>query len=353
MNQEERDKIREFGLSSLSINNRTTVFVIMAIIIIAGIGAYNSMPKATFPDLVMPQIYVGTAYPGNSPADMEKLITRPLEKQINTISGVDKITSTSVQGYSTILAEFDFETDPLVALRKVKDAVDKAKSNKEIPDDLPAEPNIFEVNFSEFPIMNINLSGDFSIDQLKKYGEYLEDRIEPIADISKVDIRGVQEKEVRVSLDIHKMESMNISFGDVESAIAFENMNVSGGDILVDDLRRTVRVIGEFSSIEELKNVIVKREKFNIVYLKEIADVTFEFEERKSYAREFQKPVVMLDVIKRAGANLIETSILINAVIDEAKKTEFPDNLEISITNDQSDMTRSQVGILKTVLFQV
>jgi len=347
LNQEERDNIREFGLSSLSINNRTTVFVILTIIIIAGIGAYNSMPKAAFPDLVMPQIYVGTAYPGNSPADIEKLITRPIEKQINTISGVDKITSTSVQGYSTIMAEFDFETEPMEALRKVKDAVDKAKSNKEIPDDLPAEPNIFEVNFSEFPIMNINISGDFSIDQLKKYGEYLEDRIEPIADISKVDIRGVQEKEVSVSLDIHKMESMNISFGDVESAIAFENMSVSGGDILVDDLRRTVRVIGEFSSIEQLKNVVVKREKFNIVYLKEIADVAFDFEERESYAREFQNPVVMLDVIKRAGANLIETSILINNVIDDAKKTEFPGNLEISITNDQSDMTRSQVGNLE------
>ena len=347
MNQEERDKIREFGLSSLSLNNRTTVFVITTIIILAGISAYNSMPKAAFPDLVMPQIYVGTAYPGNSPADMEKLITRPLEKQINTISGVEKITSTSVQGYSTIMAEFDFDTDPLEALRKVKDAVDKAKSNKEIPDDLPAEPNIFEVNFSEFPIMNINLSGDFSMDQLKKYGEYLEDRIEPIADISKVDIRGVQEKEVSVELDIHKMESMNISFGDVEGAIASENVSVSGGDILVDKLRRTVRVVGEFTSIEELKNVIVKREKFNIVYLKEIADVKFDFKERESYAREFQNPVVMLDVIKRAGANLIETSILINKVIEKAKKNEFPENLEISITNDQSDMTRSQVGNLE------
>jgi len=347
MEQYKREQIREFPLSTLSINNRTTVFVITCIIIIAGIVSYRSMPKATFPDLVMPTIYVGTAYPGNSPADIEKLITRPIEKEINTISGVDKITSTSIQGYSTIITEFDFEMDPSEALTKIKDAVDRAKSKKAIPDDLPADPNIFEVNFSEFPIMNINLSGDFSIDQLKEFGEYLEDRIEPIADISKVDIRGVQEKEVKVSVNVHKMESMDISFGDIESAIAYENMSISGGDILVDEFRRNVRVTGEFTSIEEIGNVIVKREKFNIVYLKEIADVTFDFEERKSYAREFQKPVVMLDVVKRAGANLIETSILINKIIDDAKENEFPETLEISITNDQSDMTRSQVSNLE------
>ena len=312
-----------------------------------GTMAYRSMPKATFPDLVIPTIYVGTTYPGNSPVDIEKLITRPLEKEINTISGVDKITSTSVQGYSTIITEFDFEFSPDEALRKVKDAVDRAKSNKDIPDDLPADPNIFEVNFSEFPIMNINLSGDFSTDQLKKFGEYLEDRIEQVEGISKVEIRGVQEKEMKIELDLHKMEAMEISFRDVEEAIAFENMTVAGGDIVVDGIRRTVRVVGDFTSVKQIKNVIVKREKLNIVYLKEIADVSFGFQERKSYAREFQKPVVMLDVIKRAGANLIETSIEINKIIDKAKQIEFPENLEISITNDQSDMTRSQVSNLE------
>ncbi len=347
MDLKQRESIREFPLSTFAVNNRNTVFVITAIIIIAGIMAYRSMPKATFPDLVIPTIYVGTAYPGNSPLDIEKLITRPLEKEINTISGVDNINSTCIHGYSTIIVEFDFEMEPSEALRKVKDAVDRAKSNKDIPDDLPADPNIFEMNFSEFPIMNINLSGDFSIDQLKKYATYLEDKIELISDISKVDIRGVQEKEVKINVNIHKMEATEISFQDIENAIAFENMSVSGGDILVDEFRRTVRVIGEFTSIEEIKNVVVKREKFNIVHLKEIAEVTFDFEERKSYAREFQKPVVMLDVIKRAGANLIETSIKINEIISEAKKTEFPETLDISITNDQSDMTRSQVSNLE------
>jgi multidrug efflux pump len=341
------EQIREFALSTLSIDNRTTVFVLSIIIAIMGIIAYRSMPKATFPDLVVPKIYIGTPYPGNSPVDVEKLITRPLEKELKSITGIDKITSTSLQGYSTIIAEFNFDVSPTDALRKVKDAVDKAKSNKKIPDDLPSDPNVFEMNFSEFPILNINLSGDFSIDQLKEYAEYLEDEIEQLPGVSKVDIRGVQEKEMKVEVDVNKMEALQISFDDIENAIRSENVMVAGGDILTDSYRRTVRVLGEFTSANELKNVIVKREKLNIVYLREIADVTFGFAERNSYAREFGKPVVMLDVVKRSGANLIITSEEINNIIYKAKQDVLPEDLQLSITNDQSDMTRSQVDNLE------
>ena len=334
INSKDGKTIREFGLSTLAINNRTTVFVLTAIIIIAGIFAYISMPKASFPDIVLPQIYVGTPYPGNSPVDIEKLITRPFEKEINAISDVNKITSTSTQGYSIIIAEFDFSIDPTEGLRKVKDAVDKALSEPGFPDDLPSEPNIFEVNFSEFPIMNINLSGDFSMEQLRKYAEYLEEEIEEVSEISKVDLRGVQEKEVRIRVDMHKMEALKISFNDIEKAIQSENVTISGGDLLTDGLRRTLRVAGDFTSIDQIGEVIVKQEKFNIVYLKEIADISFEFEERNSFAREFKNPVVMVDVVKRAGENLIRASEKINEIVQHAKTNVFPENLEISITND-------------------
>ncbi|MCB0395983.1 MAG: efflux RND transporter permease subunit [Flavobacteriales bacterium] len=338
---------REFFLSTLSVNNRSTVMVLMFIIVILGIVSYRSMPKASFPDIVMPQIYVGTAYPGNSPADMEKLISRPLEKEIKSISDVDKITSTSLQGYSTILVEFDFSVSPTEALRKVKDAVDKARAEPSFPTDLPAEPNIFEVNFSEFPILNINLSGDFSSDQLKEYAEYLEDRIEDIPEISKVDIRGLQEKEVEISVDMHRMEALKISFNDISGAVANENLTIAGGDIKVGGIRRTVRAVGDFESMEEIENIIVKQEHGNIVYLKDIADVRFQFEERESYAREFEKPVVMLDVVKRAGQNLISAMEHIQEVLDEAEENVLPDNLTVSLTNDQSQMTRSMVDNLE------
>ncbi|MCB0428915.1 MAG: efflux RND transporter permease subunit [Flavobacteriales bacterium] len=346
-NQEKKGLKREFFLSTLSVNNRTTVMVLMFIIVIMGLVSYSSMPKASFPDIIIPQIYVGTAYPGNSPADMEKLITRPLEKEINTITDVEKITSTSLDGYSTILVEFDFSVSPTEALRKVKDAVDKARAEASFPKDLPAEPNIFEMNFSEFPILNINLSGDFSPNQLKEYAEYLEDRIEDIPEISRVDIRGLQEKEVEISVDKNRMEALNISFNDIAGAVSNENLTIAGGEILVDGLRRTVRAVGDFNNMDEIRNIIVKQEKGNIVYLKDIADVNFQFEERKSYAREFEKPVVMLDVVKRAGQNLLSAMDEIKVVLDDAKKTTLPPNLTISLTNDQSQMTRNMVDNLE------
>ena len=160
---EENKGLKKFSLSSWAVGNRTTVLVIMTIIIFAGISAFNGMPREAFPEVVMPQIYVGTPYPGNSPLDIEKLITRPLEKEINTISGVDKITSTSIQGYATIIVDFSFDISPTEALRKVKDKVDIVKSSPDFPKDLPADPNIFEMNFSELmPVMNVNLSGDLN-----------------------------------------------------------------------------------------------------------------------------------------------------------------------------------------------
>ncbi len=346
---------KEFGLSSLSIDNRTTVFVIGVIILLGGIFSYMSLPKENFPDVVTPEIYIGTAYPGNSPLDIEKLITRPFEKEINAITGVDEITSTSVQGYSSIQIKFDFDVTPSEALRKVKDKVDIAMSDRDFPTDLPADPNVFEMNFSELiPIMNINLSGDYSIDQLKEYAEYLEDEIEDLPEITKVEIRGVMDKEVKIDVDLLAMEAMEISFDDIAAAISRENTTISGGDLLVDEFRRNVRVIGEFKNIEEIEDVIVRRENQEVVYLKNIAEVSFGEKEKESYAREFLNPVVMVDIMKRAGENLIEASYKINEIVADAQENVFPDDLQLSITNDQSDQTKTQVDeLLNSIIFGV
>ena len=348
MEQENKKGLKEFGLSSLSVNNKVTVFVITTIILIMGISSYIAMPREAFPEIVMPEIYVGVPYPGNSPLDIEKLITRPLEKEINTITGIDKLTSTSVQGFSTIQIKFSFDITPAQALRKVKDAVDKVKSQPSFPKDLPADPNVFEMNFSEqMPVMNVNLSGDFSMDMLKEYGERIEDKIEEVPQVTKVDIRGVQEKEVKILLDVQKMEAMQIGFRDIEGAIANENMTISGGDVIVDGLRRTVRTVGEFNDWRDIENIIVKQEKFNIIYLRDIAKVEFAPKDIESFAREFGSPVVMLDVFKRGGENLLDASDAISAIIDDLTKNEFPESLVVTITNDMSDKTRTQVADLE------
>jgi len=346
--EKDNSPLKEFKLSTWSIRNKMTVYVILFIIFLAGVSSYLGMPREAFPEISAPEVYITTPYPGNSALDIEKLVTRPIEKKLNGISEIDDIISTSLEGYSTIDVKFDFSVTPDEALRKVKDKVDEAKADKNFPKDLPADPNVFKLNFAEMmPIMNINLSGDFSMDQLKKYGEYLQDEFEALSEISEVDIRGVQDKEMEISLDLYKMELLKLNFNDIANAIKNENVTVSGGEIKEGGLRKNVRVEGEFKNAKEIADIIVKREKQKVVYLRDIAKVAYKEQEKESYARQYGKDVVMLDVKKRGGENLIEASEKIDKIIAKAKAEVFPPNLVISKTNDMSNKTKTQVSDLE------
>lgn len=343
---------RKFALSNWALNNRKVVMVLTFIIFLWGVYTYITVPKESFPEIVIPTIYVGTTYPGNSPEDIEKLITKPLEKEINTITGIDKLTSSSVQGYSAINIEFNFSISPQEALRKVKDAADKAMSDPDFPKDLPVEPTIFEMNFSELmPIMNVNLSGDYALEELKDFAEKLEEEIEKIPQINKVDIKGLSKKEVRVDINNVALEARQLNFNDVADAIRSQNTTVSAGDISSGELNQSVKVSGEFEVMSDIENVIIKNEGQDIVYLRDVATVHFAEKEKDSYAREFKNPVVSLDIIKRGGENLLEASDEIKKVIDEAKKDFLPSNLTLTITNDQTDFTRMQVSDLENNIF--
>lgn len=343
---------RQFGISTFAVKNRTSVLILIFMIVLGGVLSFNKMPRENFPEIVIPTVYVGTTYPGNSPADIENLVTRPIEKEIATINGIKKLSSTSIQDRSTIVVEFNTNIPVEKALREVKDAVDKSKS--ELPTDLDRDPDVFEMDFSEFPVMNINLSGDISMDNLKKYAEYLEDEIEKLSEVSEVDIKGVADKEVKIDVDIHKMNALEISYTDIENAIKGENVTISGGDILSDGFRRSIRIVSEFTSPEEMKNVIIKHNNGKVVYLHEIATVDFHFEERKSYARQGMLPVVSLDIKKRSGENLIVASEKIDKILAEAKDKKFPKNLNITITNNQSKETKSSVNnLVNNIIFGV
>jgi len=345
MDQKNNQVTREFGLSSLSINNRTSVMILSFIIVIMGIISYISMPKENFPEVVIPTIYVGTPYPGNSPVDIENLITRPIEKEIKGINGLDNVSSTSIQDYSTIIVEFTPDVDISRALQDVKDAVDQAKS--ELPNDLDQDPNVFEVNLSDLPIMFINISGDYSLDELKQYAEYLQDEIEGLSEIQEANISGALEREIRIEADPYKMESMNISFTDIQNAISAENVTISGGNIKAGEFRRSLRVIGEFDNVSQIEEVVIKNEENDVVYVKDVAVVEDTYEERSSYSRSNRNPVVTLDVIKRNGANVIDASDKIKEIIASAQEVRFPEDLEIVITNDQSKYTRIQLNNLE------
>jgi multidrug efflux pump subunit AcrB len=338
---------REFAITSWAVKNRTTVIVLTVLIFFMGIYSYHVMPKESFPEVVTPEIYVATPYNSSSVVDIEKLITKPIEKEINTISGVDEIKSTSVPNYSAIDVKFNYSVTPDQALRKVKDAVDKARGDKNFPTDLPSEPNVIELNFSELmPVMNINLSGDYPIEQLHIYAKHLKDRIEALPEINKVNIRGVPEREVRISLDLYQMEALQLNFDDIANAVRSENLTMSGGEILTNGQRRAVRVIGEFDNMAQVRDIVVKNIDQKEVRLGDIATVDYAYKEPTSFAREYGKPVVMLDVIKRAGENLLSASDGIQQILKEDRGRVLPADLNISVTGDQSDNTRTSVDEL-------
>ncbi len=343
----DRKKIdKEFPLTTLALKNKNTVFILLVLIVIMGATAYISLPKDSYPEIEQPMVYVGTPYPGNSPVDIENLVTRELEKEINEISELDNLKSTSAQDYSTIIAEFDPDIDIEDALQKVKDAVDRA--TPELPTDLDQDPSVFEMNFSEFPIMNVNLSGDYSIDRLEDYAEDLKDELEKISEISSVEIRGIDEKEVQINVDPFLMDARKVNFQDIEDAIRSENVTSSGGNFKEGNIRRSIRIVGEFEDPTEMLDIVIKSEDNNIVYLRDVATVSFTYKEKESYARLALKPVVSVDVIKSSGENLLIATEKINAVIDKMQKDgRFPEGLEIKKTNDQSQMTRDLVNSLE------
>lgn len=342
--QNKNEERREFSLSSLAVDNGTSVFIITLMIMIFGIQAYQDMPKEQFPEVDWPTVYINTPYFGNSAADIENLVTRPIEKELQSITGIKDYNSNSIQDFSVITAEFSADMDLDEAVRKVKDAVDKAKS--ELPDDLDQEPTVLDINLSEIPIVTVNVSGDYTNDELLNYAEYLEDDIEKLDEISDVELKGTRDREVKVDIDLMKMDAMKVSFRDIENAIATENVTMSGGELLNNEFRRAIRVKGEFEDISELENMIVKSENQRPIYLREIADVKFGYKDRTSIARSDGLPVISLDVVKRQGENLLEASDKIKKIVEEARN-ELPEDLTISLFNDQSVNTRDQVNNLE------
>jgi len=332
------DANKEFKPSSWAIENRTAIYVLTVIIAVIGYFSYIGLPKENFPEVVIPKIFIQTVYPGTSPANMENLVTKQIEKQLKSASGLKKITSNSYQDFSIITAEFNTNVDTRDAKQRVKDAVDKAR--QDLPSDLPNEPNVMDINLSDLPIMYLNISGDYDLKSLKKYAEKVQDQVESLKEISGVDIIGALEQEVQINVDLNKMSASLISFGDIERAVGYENLTISGGTIKMDGVRRTLNVKKEFVSAQELSNLIIKTPTGSSIYLRDIAEVNDSFKEQESYARLYGKNVITLNVKKRSGENLIDASDKINALIKEMKVTSLPKNLNITVTGDQSDRTR-------------
>lgn len=332
------DKIKEFFPSSWSIDNKTSIYILTIIITMAGVLSYQNLPKEQFPDVVFPQIMVNTLYPGTSPSDMESLVTKQIEKQVKGIAGVKKVTSNSIQNFSMVNVEFGTNVDVAQAKQKVKDAVDKAKSD--LPTDLPKEPDVIDIDISQVPIMNINISGDYDLDRLKKYADDVKDKIEGMKEITRVDMVGALDREIQINVDMYKAALANITMSDIEMAVKYENMTIPGGQVDMGNMKRSISITGDFKQVNEIENIVIRGGTGAVAYLKDIAEIKDAFKEKESYARMDGKNVITLNVIKRTGANLINAADNIRKTLDEMKSNSTLKDLKISITGDQSSKTR-------------
>ncbi|RZK42260.1 MAG: efflux RND transporter permease subunit [Hymenobacter sp.] len=343
-----QDIEKEFGPTSWSINNKTSIYIITLLLTIMGIFAYVKLGKEKFPDIVIPRIIVATVYPGTSPTDIENLVTRQLEKEIKGVNGVKKINSTSNQDYCIVDVEFNSGVDVQYAKQLIKDAVDKART--ELPNDLPTDPTVQEVNISEQPIMYVNLSGNLPASQLKKLADDFQDKIEALPEITRVDIVGALEQQVNVDVDLTKLQASQLSFTDIENAIARENITVSGGSIDVGDQKRAVRVAGQYVNAADIADIQIKNLRGAPVRLGDIATVQDAFKDRESYARLDGQPTVTLNVVKRQGENLLDASDKIHELV-KTSEASMPKGLKITITGDSSNETRNTLNdLINTII---
>ena len=311
------------------------------------------MPKEQYPDIVVPTISIATVYVGNSPKDIENLVTRPIEQELKGISGakVNKIQSTSQPDYSLIIVEFDTDVKTELAKQKVKDAIDKARS--ELPTDLTQEPDVQEFAFSEMPIMFVNLSGDYDALKLGDYADKMQERFEELGEITRAEIVGAPEREIQINVDPSKMAAARISFTDIENAISRENMDITGGLIETGNMKRTLKIKGQFTGAEDLQNIVVRSTAQGAsVYLRDFAEIKDTVREKDSYARLDGKNVVTLNIVKRAGENLINAADKIKAAVaDMEAKQELPKDLKVVITGDQSKLTKTSFNdLINTII---
>lgn len=330
-------------ITNWSIDHKTSIFVLLFIVTIAGFVSYINLPVESFPQIKQPVVFIAVPYVGVSPSDMETLVTQPIEEKLKEITKIKKMTSTCYEGHASIIVEFESDMDIDEAVRKVREKVDQSKPD--LPRDIE-EPIVQEINFENFPIMLVSIVGEQSLVRLKKIAEDIQDIFEQIPGVLDVKISGGLEKEVKVNLNPARLEYYKLGTGDVISAIQKENLTIPGGSIESGDLKYTLRVPGEFESLDELRNLVVKKINGYPIYVKDLADVEFGHKDQTSYSRLDKKPSVTLSIQKRSGENIIRISDEVKRLLKiEAKK--FPAKTSYVILADQSRDIRSMVNDLE------
>ncbi len=325
------------------LKNKTSVFVLLFIVVVAGLTSYNGLPVESFPSIKQPVVIVSAPYVGVSPSDMETLVAQPIEDKLSEITKIKKMTSVSNEGFTNITVEFEPDIDIDEAVRKVREKVDQAKPD--LPNDLD-DPIVQEINFENIPIMLVSIVGEQSLVRLKQLAENVQDRLENIAGVLDVTISGGLEREVKVNLNPARLQYYNLGTQDVIDAIRNENLTIPGGSVESGNLKYTVRIPGELATIRELNNIVVKTMGGQPIYLHDLADVEFGYKEQDSYSRLDGKPSVTLNIQKRSGENIIRIADEVKRIMAEESKR-FPAKTDYVILADQSKDIRSMVNDLE------
>jgi CzcA family heavy metal efflux pump len=330
-------------ITNLSLAHKTSVFVLLFILVIGGFVAYTNLAVESFPQIEIPVVIVSAPYVGVAPSDMETLIAKPIEDKISEITKVKKMTSSSTEGFTSIVVEFEPDIDIDEAVRKVREKVDLSKPD--LPSDLD-EPMVQEINFENIPIMLVSIVGKHSLVRLKQIAEDLGDEFDQIPGVLDVNIAGGLKREVKVNLNPARLQYYNIGVDDIIDAIRQENITIPGGSMKSTNLKWTVRIPGEFDTIEELRDVVVMAKNGMPIYLRDLADVQFGYQEQNSYSRLNGQASVTLSILKRSGENIINIADEVKRILQEGKKN-FPANVEYVILADQSKEIRTMVNDLE------
>jgi CzcA family heavy metal efflux pump len=330
-------------LSNLAVDNKVAVYILMVLIVFIGWMTYTSMPREAAPDITIPLVIVSTPYVGVSPTDVEGLVTQPLERAFKSLSDIKQISSVSKEGMSTIRVEFNTGVDIDEALRRVRDKVNSTRP--QLPSDI-LEPIVSEINFSEFPIMFVNVGGNVGLARLKKIAEDLQEKIEAVPGVLRADLNGGLQPEVQVNVDVYRMNAYQIGFDDIVNAIRNENLSLPGGTIDDKQTTRSVRVPGEFKQVKPLEDIVVKIQNGKAIFVRDVATVDYSFEDRQTYARLNGTEDVSLAVRKRAGENLLRIAGDVKEIVNTVQQT-LPAGITLTISNDQSEQIQRSVHELE------
>lgn len=324
-----------YSIIDAALSRSRTMLSLLALIIVAGVVTYITIPKESSPDITIPIIYVSVGHQGISPTDAERLLVRPIEQELRSIEGVKEMTATAAEGHASVVLEFNVGVDLTKAMADVRDAVDLAKPK--LPEDSD-EPTVNEVTLaSEQPVLSVVLFGTVPERTIVQIARDLGDELESHRQILEVDIAGDRDDIVEILVDPLLMESYSLDQADIYNLIALNNRVVAAGFVDTGYGRFSVKVPSVFDSLKDVLELPIKVDGKQVVTFADVATVRRAFRDPESFARLDGKSAVVLDIKKRAGENIIETVELVKAVMVGAQQqAEWPNNLLVKYTWDES-----------------